>query len=114
MEGNRLKKRGLDVVIGYVEPHARSETTGEAPRIITAEAQRAIGETLETAQRMGGIVTVLKRDEVAAALIDFAREYGITHCVVGRPSERPFWQRLRLSLHEKLLQELEGVDLVVV
>lgn len=26
-EGHRLKKRGLDVVIGYVEPHARPETT---------------------------------------------------------------------------------------
>lgn len=25
-EGHRLKKRGLDVVIGYVEPHARPET----------------------------------------------------------------------------------------
>lgn len=26
-EGHRLKARGLDVVIGYVEPHARAETT---------------------------------------------------------------------------------------
>src|SRR5450631_3303377 len=26
-EGHRLKKRGMDVVIGYVEPHARPETT---------------------------------------------------------------------------------------
>lgn len=26
-EGHRLRKRGLDVVIGYVEPHARPETT---------------------------------------------------------------------------------------
>ena len=26
-EGHRLKKRGMDVVIGYVEPHSRPETT---------------------------------------------------------------------------------------
>src|SRR5476649_1642432 len=26
-EGNRLKARGIDVVIGYVEPHARPDTT---------------------------------------------------------------------------------------
>ncbi len=89
-------------------------TPGEAPQVITAEAQRAIGETLETAQRMGGLVIVLKRDEVAAALIDFAREYGITHFVVGRPGERRFWQRWQPSLHERLLQELQNVDLVVV
>ena len=89
-------------------------TPGEAPQVITAEVQRAIGEALETAQRMGGMVIVLKREEVAAALIDFAREYGVTHFVVGRPGERPFWRRLRPSLHEKLLQELTNVDLVVV
>src|SRR6202047_3909095 len=29
MEGNRLKKRGVDVVIGYVEPHDRPETTAQ-------------------------------------------------------------------------------------
>jgi two-component system sensor histidine kinase KdpD len=28
-EGNRLKARGVDVVIGYVEPHARPETTAQ-------------------------------------------------------------------------------------
>lgn len=28
-EGNRLKKRGVDVVIGYVEPHDRPETTAQ-------------------------------------------------------------------------------------
>ena len=48
------------------------------------------------------------------ALIDFAREYGITHFVVGRPGERRFWQRWQPSLHERLLRELKNVDLVVV
>ena len=89
-------------------------TPGEAPRVITAEAQRAIGDALETAQRMGGIVIVLKREDVPVALIDFAREYGITHFVVGRPGERRFWQRVRPSLHERLLKDLKNVDLVVV
>ena len=28
-EGNRLKKNGVDVVIGYVEPHERAETTAQ-------------------------------------------------------------------------------------
>ena len=89
-------------------------TPGEAPQVITAELQRAIGETLEAAQRMGGMVIVLKREDVAAALIDFAREYGVTHFVVGRPGRRPAWRRWKLSLQEKLLQELRNVDLVVV
>ena len=89
-------------------------TPGEAPQVITAEAQRAIGETLEAAQRMGGMVIVLKREDVAAALIDFAREYGVTHFVVGRPGQRSFWRSWQVSLQEKLLQALKNVDLVVV
>ncbi len=89
-------------------------TPGEAPQVISAEAQRAVGETLEAAQRMGGMVIVLKRDDVAGALIDFAREYGVTHFVVGRPGQRSFWRRWQPSLQEKLLQELQNVDLIVV
>src|SRR5580692_10860803 len=29
VEGNRLKKQGVDVVIGYVEPHARPDTIAQ-------------------------------------------------------------------------------------
>src|SRR5690349_11055338 len=29
IEGNRLKRRGVDVVVGYVEPHDRPETTAQ-------------------------------------------------------------------------------------
>jgi two-component system sensor histidine kinase KdpD len=89
-------------------------TPGEAPQVITAEAQRAIGETLETAQRMGGLVIVLKRERVATALVDFVREYGITHLVVGRPVTRNFWLRWQSTLLEVLLRELKNVDVVVV
>ena len=89
-------------------------TPGEAPQVITAEAQRAIGETLETAQRMGGVVIVLKRDQVAAALVDFVREYGVTHFVLGRPPSRRIWQRFQPTLLEQLLLELKNVDVTVV
>src|SRR5271155_4447904 len=29
VEGNRLKQRGVDVVVGYVEPHERPDTTAQ-------------------------------------------------------------------------------------
>ena len=37
---------------------------------------------------MGGLVISLKHENVAKALIAFAREYGITHIVLGRPGRR--------------------------
>lgn len=33
IEGNRLKQRGVDVVIGYVEPHDRPETTAQIGKL---------------------------------------------------------------------------------
>src|ERR1700734_2107270 len=33
IEGNRLKQRGVDVVIGYVEPHERPETTAQIDKL---------------------------------------------------------------------------------
>ena len=60
-------------------------TPEESAVRIDADAQRRVTDTLETAQKMGGLVFSMKGEDVAQALISFAREYGITHIVVGRP-----------------------------
>ncbi|HSI14971.1 MAG TPA: universal stress protein [Chthoniobacter sp.] len=89
-------------------------TPSESAVRIDAEAQRRVNDTLETAQKMGGLVFSMKGESVAQALVAFAREYGITHVVVGRPGRRRLRQYFQPSLHEELLQELPDVDLVVV
>jgi two-component system, OmpR family, sensor histidine kinase KdpD len=81
---------------------------------IDAAAQRRVTDTLETAQKMGGLVFSMKGEDVAQALISFAREYGITHIVVGRPGGKRLRRLFKKTLHEKLLQALPDVDLVVV
>jgi two-component system sensor histidine kinase KdpD len=88
-------------------------TPQESAVNIDATVQRRIADTLETAQKMGGLVISLKHDDVAQALITFAKEYGITHVVLGRPGRRMFnfWTA---SMHEKLMRELPDVDLVIV
>jgi two-component system, OmpR family, sensor histidine kinase KdpD len=63
---------------------------------------------------MGGLVISLKHENVARALIAFAREYGITHVVVGRPGRRHLFQRFQATVYERILEELPEVDLVVV
>jgi K+-sensing histidine kinase KdpD len=50
---------------------------------------------------------------VAQALISFAKEYGITHVVIGRPGKKS----LRLfsrTLHDELIQALPETDLVII
>jgi two-component system, OmpR family, sensor histidine kinase KdpD len=63
---------------------------------------------------MGGLVISLKHQNVASALIAFAREYGITHIVLGRPGRRHLFPRIQPTLYERILEELPEVDVVVV
>jgi two-component system, OmpR family, sensor histidine kinase KdpD len=89
-------------------------TPKESAVRIDAAAQRHIADTLETAQKMGGLVISLKHENVANALIAFAREYGITHIVLGRPGRRKLLRWFEPTLYERILNELPGVDLFVV
>jgi len=89
-------------------------TPEESAVRIDAAAQRRVTDTLEMAQKMGGLVISLKHENVAQALVSFAREYGITHIVLGRPGPKKLWQWFKESLHEIILRELPEVDLVVV
>ncbi len=89
-------------------------TPEESAVRIDAATQRRVIDTLETAQKMGGLVFSLKGEDVAQTLVSFAREYGITHIVVGRPGSRKLRRLFKKTLHERLLAQLPDVDLVVV
>src|SRR4029077_18037057 len=89
-------------------------TPKESAVHIDAVTLRIVTDTLETAQKMGGLVISLKHQNVAKALISFAREYGITHIVLGRPGRRKLLRWFEPTLYERILNELPGVDLFVV
>lgn len=89
-------------------------TPKESAVRIDAEAQRRVASTLETAQKMGGMVISLRHKSVSQALITFAREYGITHMVLGRPKKKRFWRYFHPALHEKILCQLPDVVLIIV
>jgi two-component system sensor histidine kinase KdpD len=89
-------------------------TPRESAIRIDATTQRHLSDTLETAQKMGGLVIVLKQEQVAAALIAFAREYGITHIVLGKPHPKKLRNLFRPSLHEQIIKELPDVDVILV
>jgi two-component system, OmpR family, sensor histidine kinase KdpD len=88
-------------------------TPNESALKIDAAVQRKVSETLEAAQKMGGLVISLKHENVAQALVSFAKEYGITHVVLGRPGKRPF-RLFNRALHDQLIQALPGIDLVII
>jgi two-component system sensor histidine kinase KdpD len=88
-------------------------TPSESAVKIDATVQRQVADTLEAAQKMGGLVISLKHENVAQALISFAKEYGITHVVIGRPGRKSV-RLFSRALHDELIQELPGTDLVII
>jgi two-component system, OmpR family, sensor histidine kinase KdpD len=88
-------------------------TPSESAVKIDATVQRQVADTLEAAQKMGGLVISLKHENVAQALISFAKEYGITHVVLGRPGKKSL-RLFNRPLHDELIRELPEVDLVII
>ena len=88
-------------------------TPNESAVKIDATVQRQVADTLEAAQKMGGLVISLKHENVAQALISFAKEYGITHVVLGRPGKKSI-RLFNRPLHDELIHELPAVDLVII
>ena len=91
-EGHRLRKRGLDVVIAYVEPHARPETTQlvqdleQIPRKTFTVGGRDIPEL--------DVAAVLKRNPQIVLVDEFAHTN-----VVGAKHEKRYEDVLEILDH---------------
>jgi two-component system sensor histidine kinase KdpD len=89
------------------------QTPQEEITRIEASVQRQIGKTLELVQQLGGTPMTFKGTNVVATIAAFAREYDITHIVLGR-SRQPWYRKLfRRSVLEQLLAVLPEVDVFV-
>jgi two-component system sensor histidine kinase KdpD len=69
---------------------------------------------LTLTQQMGGTPLESRGSDIVEAIATFAKEYGITHLVLGR-TQRPWYRRfLEESILEQLLREVPDVDVIVV
>ena len=90
------------------------QTPQEALDRIPAAQQRRIANALAMAHQLGGVPQQFKGDDVVSTIAAFAREYGITHILLGR-TLRPWYRRwFGQSLIDRLQQAVRGVDLTVV
>ena len=70
VEGNRLRNRGVDVVIGYVEPHERPETTAQIDKLEIIPPRVTQYHGIEI--REMDLDAVLKRKPTIALVDEFA------------------------------------------
>ncbi len=90
------------------------QTPREAPEHIDAATQRKISNNLELARQLGGTSLAFKGANLVSTIDAFAKEYGITHIVLGR-SRQPWYRRwFGRSILDHLMQAIPGVDVIVV
>lgn len=86
------------------------QTPREEVHRIDAATQRHIANTMALTQQMGGIPMTFKGTDIVHTIAAFAKEYGITHIVMGR-SQQPWYRRfLHQSVLDRLLQTVPEVD----
>ena len=90
------------------------QTPDERPQRIDSTIQRHLVDNIQLAQSLGAEVVKLDGTDVAATLIRFAAERGVTLAIVGE-TRRSRWYRLRRgSIVERLLAGQTGLDVLVV
>ena len=90
------------------------QTPQEAMERVEASLQRQVANTLALAERFGGVAMKLPGSDIVGTIAAFVKEYAITHVLVGR-THRPWRQRLfRRSILDGLLNDVHGVDVIVV
>jgi two-component system sensor histidine kinase KdpD len=91
------------------------QTPAEEPTVIDTHTQQIISSTLTLAKQLGAIVFTYKGEDVVRTLLQFAKEYRVGHIVIGSPTSRSLWERLRgkTGIVDRLIHEAKGVTVTV-
>jgi two-component system sensor histidine kinase KdpD len=90
------------------------ETPREEPGRIRPEELVALADNIRFAQQLGAKVVKLKSSRVADALVEFARDEGITHVIFGQ-SARSRWDLvLHGSIVDRFLRDVRNATVQIV
>ncbi len=90
------------------------QTPDESALKIDSVVQRKLVDNIQMAQTLGAEVVQLKGEDVADAIVTFAREHGVTLLLAGQ-SRRSTWHRWRHgSVVKRLVDNDAGLDVLVV
>jgi two-component system sensor histidine kinase KdpD len=91
------------------------QTPAEEPTVIDTHTQQIISSTLTLAKQLGAIVFTYKGEDVVRTLLQFAKEYRVGHIVIGSPTPRSLWERLRgkTGIVDRLIHEAKEVTVTI-
>ena len=93
--------------------HAVYVETSRLQRLPDAQRERIL-KVVRLAQELGATTAVLQRQDLAPALIAYARENNLSQLMLGRAPARPLWRRLLAGpgLHDYISDSAADVDLI--
>jgi two-component system sensor histidine kinase KdpD len=80
---------------------------------LSPQDQAALEKNLAIARDLNANIQVLEGSDAVRALMNFARENGITQIFIGHSMRRGWWHRLRGNPVERLIDLAEGIDVRV-
>jgi two-component system sensor histidine kinase KdpD len=89
------------------------QTPDERPDRIDSTVQRKLVDNIQLAQSMGAEVVKLEGADVAASLVKFARENGVTLLIVGQSKKSGLRHLVQGSVVKHLVNNSQGLDILV-
>ena len=85
----------------------------DQPENLSAKAHRELTENIQLAISLGATIVYRESEDVAQALLDFAREEKVGVLVVGRPSRSGIRGRVSPGIVSRVLEGARGIDVFV-
>jgi two-component system, OmpR family, sensor histidine kinase KdpD len=91
------------------------QTPSEEPGFIDAITQRLLSDTLTLAKQLGALVFTFRGDNIADAIMQFAREYRVGHIIIGSPADISWWKRLRgkQDIAGRLIRDAKDITIII-
>jgi two-component system, OmpR family, sensor histidine kinase KdpD len=86
-------------IVAYVNQHG-----------LPPEGQAALEKNLSMARDSGAEIQILEGEDPIETILRFARDRGITQIFVGHTLQDKWWQRLRGSHVDRLIERAHGID----
>lgn len=79
----------------------------------TPEDQKALESNFALARKLNAQVHTLEGEDPIHAIIEFARQHGITQIFIGHSTHESLWHRVWGSFVDRLIRQAEGIDVRV-
>ncbi len=97
----------------HAEWHAVHVETPDSGRLRDADRDR-IAATLRLAEELGGRARTIHGEDVAKALVDYAREQNVTKIVVGKPLRSRWRELLQGAVVDRVVRGSGEIDVYVI